>query len=125
MKYVKTSSNFPFINEINTSEDLLSDTVVATYSYNTKDYAYFSLLTFIFTNIKIKSIFLNKDRATVISFVKNHSDLDTTLDAIEIAILNCNLVLLRNAATKFAKKILIDNKNYFSKDEIIKLISGE
>lgn len=123
IKYIK--SNFPFLQEINSDEGILSETVVETYSYKIKDYAYFTLISQIFTDYRFSAIFLNKNRSKVIEMIKHNNSLENTLDIIESSIINSNLVEIRKVLMIFIKQLMKDNLSAFTKQEIKQILLGE
>ena len=121
-------SNVSFLNELRWEgwdEELLTETVISTYSYNIDDYAYFTLISQIFTDVRFNKIFLCKNRKDIISIIKNNSSLEETVQEIKQSIVEAKPNNIKKSLLKFVKKLAVDNPSYFTKSDIKEIVLNE
>lgn len=127
MKLKSVLSDLPFVNEINSSNELRSETIIETLSYSTNDYAYMTLLSQIFSGMNLRRLMKGVDRQLVIELVKQQPNLDSVVNEIEKCILICNSSRINLIVMDFLKQIILANPKKFTNDftkKFIKIMKG-
>ncbi len=128
MKLKTLHSNVSFLNELrwdDWDEELLTETVVQTYSYDLDDYAYFTLISQIFTDVRFCKIFLQKNRKEIIFLIKNSNNLDKTVKEIKDGIVHSRPKDIKKSLLEFIKQLALDNPAEFTKSEFKEILKNE
>ena len=120
-------SDLPFVNEINSDNNLKTDTVIETVSFDTKDYAYMTLLSQLFSSSYTQQLMKGTDRKMLIDLIKQRPELDELVDKIEQCILKSDSQKINKLTMDFLRQLVVSNTNKFTKEftkKFIKTLKG-